>query len=147
MRRALPGLVLLALVLAASACGDDDGGSSADTTASSATTEDLDGRSFVSTGSTGYELVADTTVTLAFADGQMSVQSGCNTQNGGYEVNDGQLALTSELASTMMGCEQALMDQDQWVAQFLGDDPEVILEGDRLTLARDGESLELTAES
>jgi hypothetical protein len=33
------------------------------------------------------------------------------------------------------------------VAQFLGDDPEVILEGDRLTLARDGESLELTAES
>jgi heat shock protein HslJ len=149
MRRLTASLLLLALFLAA--CGDDDGdtvdagGDSGDP--ATVTLEDLEGRAFDSTGSTGYEIVESTTISLTFADGRISANAGCNTQNGGVEVVDGQLRLTSQLASTMMGCEEPLMAQDQWVASFLEADPDVTLDGDALTLTADDESLELNAES
>jgi len=150
MRRLAATLLLLALVLAA--CGDDD----ADTVdtegeggdgASAVTYADLDGTTFLSTAATGYEIVADTTISLTFVDERISVNAGCNTQNAGVEVVDGQLQLTSELATTMMGCEEPLMAQDQWVASFLEADPDVILDGDTLTLTVGDEGLELSAES
>ena len=149
MRRLLTSLLLLALVL--TACGDDDGdtvdagGDGGD--APAATYADLDGRTFASTGATGYEIVADTTITLAFADNQISIDAGCNSQNGGVDVVDGQLELTSELVSTMMGCEEPLMAQDQWVAGFLEAGPTVTLDGDALTLTSGDESLELSAQA
>lgn len=149
MRRLTASLLLLAFVLAA--CGDDDGdtvdaGADGGDTASEVTYADLDGRSFVSTGSQGYEIEAGTTISLSFADERISANGGCNTQNAGVEVTDGQLRLTSELASTMMGCEEPLMAQDQWVASFLEADPDVILGGDALTLTVGDEVLELSAE-
>lgn len=148
MRRLAPTLLLLALVLAA--CGDDGGGdvsTDGDAPTTDVSYADLDGQTFVSTGSTGYEIVADTTISLAFADERISANAGCNTQNAGVEVADGQLRLTSELASTMMGCEEPLMAQDQWVASFLEADPDIALDGDALTLSVDDEVLELSAES
>ncbi len=146
MRRLPVSVVLLALVL--NACGDDDGGevdTGGDET-TPVTIEDLEGRAFESTSSTGYDLVEGSTVSLTFAEGRISANAGCNTQNGDVEISDNTLVLTSEMASTMMGCEQALMDQDQWLAEFLGSEPEVALDGDTLTLTGDGETLELTAE-
>jgi heat shock protein HslJ len=149
MRRLLAPLLLLALFL--TACGDDadtvDVGDDGGDTATEVTYADLDGRTFVSTGSTGYEIVADTTISLSFEDERISAAAGCNTQNGGVEVADGQLRLTSQLASTMMGCEEPLMAQDQWVASFLEADPDITLDGDAMTLTVGDESLELSAES
>ena len=143
-------VLLLALFL--TACGDDgedtvDAGDDGGATASEVTYADLDGRTFVSTGSTGYEIVAGTTISLSFEDERISAAAGCNTQNGGVEVAEGQLRLTSQLASTMMGCEEPLMAQDQWVASFLDADPEITLDGDVMTLTVGDESLELSAES
>lgn len=145
MRRPTASLLLLALVLAA--CGDDDVSTGGGDDGSEVTYADLDDRSFVSTGSPGYEIVADTTISLSFADERISAHGGCNTQNAGVEVADGQLRLTSELASTMMGCEDPLMTQDQWVASFLEADPDLTLDGDALTLTAGDEVLELSAES
>lgn len=149
MRRLVPTLLLLALVLAA--CGDDDAdtvdaGDDGGATATEVTYADLDGRTFVSTSAQGYEIVAGTTITLSFEDERISAAAGCNTQNGGVEVTEGQLRLTSPLASTMMGCEEPLMAQDQWVASFLEADPDITLEGDALTLSVGDEVLELSAE-
>lgn len=148
MRRPTASLLLMALALAA--CGDD-GGDTVDAgsdggDAAAVTLDDLDGRAFDSTGSTGYEIVEGTTISLTFADGRISANAGCNTQNGGVEVVDGQLRLTSQLASTMMGCEEPLMAQDQWVASFLEADPDITLDGDALTLSVGDEVLELSAE-
>ena len=143
-------VLLLALFL--TACGDDgedtvDAGDDGGATASEVTYADLDGRTFVATSATGYEIVAGTTISLSFEDERISAAAGCNTQNGGVEVADGQLRLTSQLASTMMGCEEPLMAQDQWVASFLDADPEITLDGDVMTLTVGDESLELSAES
>ncbi len=150
MRRLTASLLLLALFL--TACGDDDAdtvdaGADGGDTAVEVTYADLDGRTFVSTGATGYEIVPDTTISLSFADERISANAGCNTQNGGVEVVDSQVRLTAEMASTMMGCEEPLMAQDQWVASFLEADPDVTLEGNALTLTAVPEVLELSAES
>lgn len=144
MRRLLLCLLLPGLVLAA--CGDDsedDGGGEGGETVTFA---DLEGRTFAGDTVTGHEVVAGSTITLAFTDGRISAQAGCNTQNGGADVVDGAIVLTGELASTMMGCEQELMDQDQWLAGFLADEPAVALDGDTLTLTAGEVTVELTAE-
>lgn len=149
MRRLTASLLLLALFL--TACGDDDAdtvdaGDDGGDTATEVTYADLDGRTFVSTGATGYEIVPDTTISLSFEDERISANAGCNTQNGEVEVADGQLRLTGQMVSTMMGCEEPLMDQDQWLAGFLEADPDVTLDGDAMTLTTGDESLELSAE-
>lgn len=149
MRRLVIPVLLLALVMAA--CGDDDAdtvdaGDDDGAPTTEVTYADLDGRTFVSTSAQGYEIVADTTIALSFEDERISAAAGCNTQNGGVEVAEGQLRLTSPLASTMMGCEEPLMAQDQWVASFLEADPGITLEGDALTLSVGDEVLGLSAE-
>jgi heat shock protein HslJ len=148
MRRLAIPLLLLALL---TACGDDDAdtvdaGDDGGATGSEVTYADLDGKTFVATSATGYEIVADTTISLSFADERISAAAGCNSQNAGVEVAEGQLRLTSPLASTMMGCEEPLMAQDQWVASFLEADPDITLDGATMTLTAGDESLELSAE-
>jgi heat shock protein HslJ len=142
--------LLLVGALVLGACGDDggddvstdgDGGSSTEVTF-----DDLVGKAFASTNVTGHELVEGTTLDLTFIDGRVSAIAGCNTQNGDADVVDGTLEV-SALASTMMGCEEALMDQDVWVAGFLESGPEITLDGDVLTLTSGDESVELTAQS
>ena len=150
MRR-LMALLLFAVVLAAG-CGDDGGADDASSDDSAgggtpATAEDLDGKTFASTGSTGYELVADTVVSLTFTDGNLSFSAGCNTMNAGYEMTDGTLALTSEVAGTLMGCPPDLQAQDEWLSGFVADSPTATVDGDGLTLATADDTLELTTAS
>lgn len=47
------------------------------------------------------------------------------------------------MATTEMGCEEPLMAQDQWLAAFLPG-AQLRLDGDTLTLAKDGVTLTLT---
>ncbi|HYN31929.1 MAG TPA: META domain-containing protein [Ilumatobacteraceae bacterium] len=126
-RAALAVLALSALALAA--CGSDsDSGSG-----SAPTADDLNGQAFTSTSVTGYELVADSEISLAFEADSISAQAGCNTQNGGYTITDGVLEV-SQMISTMMGCDEALMAQDTWLSEFLTSSPEISLDGETLTL-------------
>ena len=106
----------------------------------------LVGKAFVSTGVTGHELVDGTTVDLTFIDGRVSAVAGCNTQNGDADVVDGALVVEG-LASTLMGCEPPLAEQDEWLAGFLEARPEIALDGEVLSLTSGDEALELAEQS
>jgi heat shock protein HslJ len=113
-------------VLAVSACGDDE--------ASGVDEDDLNGRVFTSTGVDGTTIVDGTNVVITFADDSMSVIAGCNTMNGGFDIEDDVLE-AANLVSTMMACDEGLMAQDQWVTALLTGSPTVALDGDTLTIA------------
>ena len=137
-RSAISLLALTALALAA--CGSDD-----DTSSGSApTADDLDGTTFESTDITGHELVADTTISLAFQADAVSANAGCNTMNGGYTITDGVLEVGA-MASTMMACSDELMAQDTWLSEFLAGGPEIALADDTLTLTGSEATLTLDA--
>ena len=131
---AVPAAIALAAL--ATGCGDDD--------TTSLAARDLDGRTFVVTTAEGQALVEGSQVSIAFADGSISVQGGCNTLFGGYAIDGSTLALTGPLASTRMACADDLMAQDDWLAAMLADAPDVELVGDALTLATDDVRLTAT---
>lgn len=110
--------------------------------ASTSPVASLEGRTFLSTSVTGRDLVPGTTVRLAFRDGRLGVNAGCNEIGGAYNVADGRLQLGS-MMSTEMGCDQALMAQDGWVGSFLGG-ATVALAGDSLTLGNGVVTMNLT---
>ncbi len=116
--------------------------SSAASPSPSASARALDGRTFVSTGVTGRQLVTGTRITLTFREGRLSVEAGCNSMSGFYTLGaDGRLSL-AEMLSTMMACEDGRMAQDEWLAKFLPG-AEVALSGDALTLVNAGVSVTL----
>jgi len=127
--------VLLALVVTGCSTGADPSPSDGDDPGT------IDGRTFLSSDLTQdgepRPLVAGTQVRLAFADGQVTVNAGCNTIGGTYRVEDGQLLFEGG-SMTEMGCDPALHDQDEWVGEFLGSDPELGLNGADLTLSAGG---------
>ena len=61
--------------------------------------------------------------------------------SGAYRIEAGTLK-ASQLATTDMGCEQGLMAQDQWVAGLF-DGASIALDGNTLTLARNGVTVTL----
>jgi heat shock protein HslJ len=136
MKRTLLPLVAVAAILLA-ACGDDStepsGAELPPPDSASDEPLDLDGRHFLSTGVEGRDLVEGTTLSLTFEDGGLSANAGCNTLFGGYTIVDGELR-AGTLAQTEMACEPPLMDQDQWITDFLTGQPAVALDGDTLTL-------------
>jgi len=101
----------------------------------------IDGRTFLSTAIAGRALVPGSQVRLSFEDGRIGANAGCNSMSGPYAVDGGRLDVGS-LATTEMGCDEALMDQDTWLAWFL-DGALITLAGDELTLAKDGITLTL----
>ena len=138
-------IALLALAgLTVAACGSDD----SDTTSSSGdggaapTAEDLSGKRFVSTDVTGDDLVEDSEITVSFLDDAVSVYAGCNTMNGGFEIADGAL-VAGQFASTMMACDEPLMEQDGWLSEFLSASPTIALDGSTLTLTGDDTTITL----
>ena len=134
MRRSIMILTAAALVLGA--CGDDDSDAGSDSV-------ELAGRSFVSDAATGHDLVEGSEVTLGFDETTLSTTAGCNSINGAYTLEGSTLTLSENAASTMMACDQALMEQDQWLIGFLTGGVEVTEDGGRLTLTADEVTLEL----
>lgn len=129
-------IALLVAGLALAGC------STAGSPASPSAAASLEGRIFLSTSVTGRDLVPGTTVRLAFKEGRLGINAGCNQIGGAYSVTDGRLQLGS-MMSTEMGCDQALMAQDGWVSSFLGG-ATVGLAGDSLTLGNGGVTMNLS---
>ncbi|HEX6151127.1 META domain-containing protein [Nocardioides sp.] len=142
-------LVLLGGLL--TACSDDTGGE-ADEPSPAATTSETPAEpptlaaAYTSTSVEGHDLVAGTEIELAFEDDVMSVSAGCNTLFGTYELTESTLAWAGEPASTMIGCDPELAEQDQWLAEIFStgltaqtDDEET------LTLTGDGVTIELAS--
>ena len=140
---------LAAVCLVVTACGSEsDGDAASDTTTSESTTTvaaasgELDGRSYESVAVTGRDLVEGSAVVLSFEDGNMSVVAGCNTTSGAYSLEDGTLTLEGDARSTMMGCDQALADQDTWLTEWFSAGVTVTETAGGLTLEGDGVTIE-----
>jgi heat shock protein HslJ len=131
-------IALLALAgLTFAACGsDDDGGDGAADSTSTPTAEELSGRGFVSSSVTGYDLVDGSEITMNFLDDSVSVNAGCNTMNGGFEIADGAF-VADQFAMTMMACDDPLMAQDTWLSEFLSSSPSISLDGSTLSFSGD----------
>jgi heat shock protein HslJ len=105
-----------------------------------------EGRTFVSTGVTSAgqpkALVSGTTIRLRIptAD-KISVQAGCNTAEGQARI-EGTKLVVLDLASTAIGCDQALHAQDDWIGGFLRAGPTWQLTGNELVLT--AQDMELT---
>lgn len=121
----------VALVLT-TACGDDE-----------ASPVELEGKSYVATDIDGHTIVDGSEVAISFADGSISIEAGCNTQNGAYELTDGVLEVEM-LMSTMMACDEPLMAQDQLVASIVTSGPTVEADGDDIVLESPAGSMTLT---
>jgi heat shock protein HslJ len=141
-------LVLLGGLL--TACSDDSGGE-ADDPSSEATTSEPPAEpptlaaAYTSTSVEGHDLVAGTEIELAFEDDVMSVSAGCNTLFGSYKLKGSTLAWTGEPASTMIGCDQDLTEQDRWLAEIFSAGLTAQADGDALTLTGDGVTIELAS--
>jgi heat shock protein HslJ/uncharacterized lipoprotein YbaY len=104
-------LLMAGTILLLAACGPF-GGSSQD---------ELVGQVWTLTALMGEPPLPVTTITAEFtADGRVSGSSGCNTYMGPYEVNGSKLSFGQPMASTMMACQPAIMDQEQAYMKALG---------------------------
>ena len=97
----------------------------------------LDGTEWLSTavteGGADRPLVDGTQIRLSFTDGQLGASAGCNTMGGPYQVQDGRLIVEGG-AMTEMGCDDERHAQDDWLFGFIGSQPLLAQEGDKLTL-------------
>ena len=121
------------------ACSDDTAGEADDPSPAATTSESLTepptlAAAYTSTSVEGHDLVAGTEIELAFEDDVMSVSAGCNTLFGAYELTGSTLAWAGEPASTMIGCDQDLSEQDQWLAEIFSTGLTAQTDGDTLTL-------------
>ena len=131
MRTVTVWLFALALTVLSGCGGDDDDDRAA---GSAPTAAALAGTTYVSTAVTGHELVEGTTLTLGFPEaGKLTAAAGCNSYFGDFDVTDGKLDV-GQLGGTLIGCPPELQQQDEWMAAFLGSEPEIALDGDTLTL-------------
>ena len=92
----------------------------------------VDGHTYLSTDVVGQVLVPGSRITLSFKDGNLAASAGCNTMSGAYTITDGRLK-AGQMASTMMGCDPLLMQQDAWLSTYLSD----------VGIAQDGDTLHL----
>ena len=99
---------LFALCFLAGCGGSDDSASSASEPV------DVANQTFVSDSVSGHDLVEGSQVQLVFEDDRLAVNGGCNTMSAAYTY-DGRLVWDGPAISTQMACDQALMDQDQWL--------------------------------
>lgn len=93
----------------------------------------LAGLDFLLESADGYAPVAGTTARLSFDDATLSFSASCNGMSGPWSLCDGRLCV-SELSRTEIGCEPALLAQDEWYSSFLTSSPLVTQSGARLIL-------------
>jgi heat shock protein HslJ len=133
MRRPTLLVVLVFMTTMVSACsmGSDD----------SPPAPALADRTFLSTEVHGMALVPGSRIRLAFDHDEVSASGGCNTMGGPYKIAGDRFS-APELVTTDMGCEAPLMQQDQWLANLLGN-AKIAQVRDTLVLGNDQVTLTL----
>jgi heat shock protein HslJ len=139
------GVVLVVPFLVLASCGDSGSG---DADVAGRSVPDLDGTSWIATTVTEHgkpqALVPDSELRIEFADGNISINGGCNGMGGSYSLSAESELSTGPLAGTEMACEQPLMDQDTWLSGTVFAEPLLAsLDGQTLTLSREGLELVL----
>lgn len=144
--------VVLASVMALGACSKKDSGKSSTTTAATNASTAVDaaalaGKSFTVKSVEGHETVKDSKITVAFADGNLSVRGGCNTMASGFEVTGGKLKWSGHPVGTQMMCEDPLVAQDKWLSDLFTNGVDAKWSGTDLLLSAGDVSLTLTADA
>lgn len=132
----LAALCVLATA-AATACSSSDSGEAPDDTATPM------GHTYISTEVDGDAIPGGGPMTLTFADGRISANSGCNTAGGTVDLSN-HILHTSPLAGTLMACAGDRGRADAWQSAFLESDPTWRLDGDKLTLTGETVTVHLT---
>ncbi|UDY34768.1 META domain-containing protein [Dermatobacter hominis] len=114
-----------------------------------AVTGDLAGTSWKVTGvNTGTAVEASALtekLTIDFGtEGSVTGHGGCNNFKGTYELEGGAISF-SEFASTMMGCDDAVMQMEDKYLAALAASTTVERSGDSLTLRDDAGAMQVTA--
>jgi heat shock protein HslJ len=105
---------------------------------------ELIGTTFVATEVTGaYTIAPGSSITVTFEDGSIGVRAGCNSMSGVVTVS-GDVITAPQLASTMMACDEALMAQDTWFAEFLASGPTWTYTDGVLTLTNGTDTIAFT---
>ena len=109
----------------------------------------LDGTSWTLVSFGTNTPIEGTTVTVKFADGEISGSTGCNQYGGTYEENGDSLTL-SEMFMTEMACVEpdGVMTQESVYLQMLGGAESFVLSDGQLQIITiDGDVLTFTADS
>ena len=97
---------------------------------------DLTGKVWVLTDLGGKPPVQDTAITIEFtADGKFAGSAGCNRYNGSYTTSGNSMTISPNIATTMMACEQPVMDQEFTYTKALGTVKGFSVKADQLTLS------------
>jgi heat shock protein HslJ len=97
---------------------------------------DLTGKVWALTELMGKPPVSGTGISAQFTtDGKVAGSAGCNQYSGTYTVSGSNITFTTPMASTMMMCEQAVMDQESAYLKALGEAKTFAIKGDQLTLS------------
>ena len=149
MSRTQRAQVLSALLLVCTlvACGYGDGRSADYGLKSTPQLSDLEGKNWVAHEivDPDRQLVSGSSLTMTFSADSLSANAGCNTLHGAASVQDDEL-VASQLASTMMACEEDLMAQDTWLSDFLTSKPTIEHSDDDLWLSQGDTVVHLVAE-
>ena len=99
----------------------------------------------VSYGASGAQtpILPGTTITLTFAPEGVSGSGGCNQYNGGFSIENTLLTI-GPLSTTMMACEEAVMNQETAYLSALQSANGFMINGDQLQIAYDGGVLVFT---
>jgi heat shock protein HslJ len=82
--------------------------------------------------------VADVDASIKFdSDGKLSGSGGCNSLGGDYKVEGDQITF-GPIISTLMACEEPRMTQEGTVTQVMNESASYTIEGNMLTISKDG---------
>ncbi len=96
---------------------------------------DLAGSSWNLTSLMDQGLAPGSSISIQFtADGKVNGSAGCNRYMGSYTVSGKSLTISAPLATTMMACEGAIMDQEVAYLKALAEVKTFSISGEQLTL-------------
>ncbi len=96
---------------------------------------DLTGKVWALTELMGKPPAAGVGISAQFsADGMVSGSAGCNRYSGTYTVSGNSITFSSPMATTMMMCDESIMEQESAYLKALGEAKTYAVKGDQLTL-------------
>jgi heat shock protein HslJ len=96
---------------------------------------DLTGKVWALTELAGKPPAAGVGISAEFgSDGKVSGSAGCNRYSGTYTVSGNSITISSSMATTMMMCDEAIMEQESAYLKALGEAKTYAVKGDQLTL-------------
>ena len=123
----------VSLLVVLAACGNDSDSESSGTEPAGIEAT-IDGRTYLSTESTGHQVVDGSRIRLSFEQGVLHADAGCNQMTTTYRFEAADVLRVDSFATTEMACDQLLMDQDVWLARFLQGSPTLVATGDELVI-------------